>query len=978
MRYVSWARIRTGRLLIILVAIVLYIILLVVDGLRFFPRVTPSPLDWARFGFSALIGLMFLAVGSLVWLFARDRRVALLLFCFSFTMMVVFAVETASADTNDPQLTGISSANASLTLLLFSILLLIFPKNYLTSSKQPGAVSEPPSQPGSRYYYKLLLRGYVAVLIFLSIITVLYSILDYSLSLQLPGWLIDLIHSYFVLALTGILLTIIISFRQTYSLRARQQMRFFMIGVILAFAPFFFLTLLPSLLNPLSRYMVDSQISTLTAVLLPLALGYSILRYQILVFDSYIRRAVAWIAGSVALVVLGYLVVMLSSLVLSSNTTVNIICIAIVLVVLGPCVWWLAHVITERLFFSEIQHYHRLIDKPDLLNRETFDLKEASELLTLAVVNAFETQEVCLFVLDEDTGNYHLSPGLKDDEPLEAPRRRLVQRILRVLKPLENGSSQPQQHAAHSQRIDWFDMQVPVVEKIAHAKRPLLLNEASRTDAEQPIGLARYLTTASHDGADPLIVPVQVKGKMIGILALGERGDHEQYAVPDFEVLDLIIARFAPVLETARLYEKASRHVATLNTLYSASATLKKTYQSIEEVAIAYATIAAEAVRAGAEVWLYDEANQSLQHIIHLGSGPHLIPLERLTALREDDWSTWFYEGGRTQSWQGSPADVPVCLPQTPFFPFAWIPLTKGLRHYGILVLTYARPHIFSQEERRVLEMFASQCAAVMENAQITIALRTAYERQKELDRLKDQFIMTASHELRTPLTAVQGYIELLDQYNASLSAERRASFIANAHRGIDELALMVSNIMDASLVGLDVEQVRLSEVSLSSSVQHILEIMEAITTQENREIHMDVPSNILVRADDLRLRQVLLNFVNNAIKYSPAGTRIDISADRSGEDVTLQVRDYGLGVLPADQDRLFERFVRLERDMNSPVRGAGLGLYISKRLVEAMGGRIWVESSGKPGEGSIFAFTLKCLKVDTPAGEDKPAHQEV
>src|SRR5260221_9445831 len=104
MRYVSWARIRTGRLLVILVAVVLYVLLLVVDGLQIFPRATASSfLDSASFCFSAFIGLMYLAVGALVWLFARDRLVAFLLFCFSFTMMVVFAVETATSETNDPQ-----------------------------------------------------------------------------------------------------------------------------------------------------------------------------------------------------------------------------------------------------------------------------------------------------------------------------------------------------------------------------------------------------------------------------------------------------------------------------------------------------------------------------------------------------------------------------------------------------------------------------------------------------------------------------------------------------------------------------------------------------------------------------------------------------------------------------------------------------------------------------------------------------------
>src|SRR5205085_6816928 len=180
----------------------------------------------------------------------------------------------------------------------------------------------------------------------------------------------------------------------------------------------------------------------------------------------------------------------------------------------------------------------------------------------------------------------------------------------------------------------------------------------------------------------------------------------------------------------------------------------------------------------------------------------------------DTDWSAYFFEGSNPQSWREGEADtltmgtinrplqmIPQCLPETPRVPFAWIPLNKGQQHLGMLVLTYPRPHLFSQQEKRVLGMFASQCAATMENAKITLELRAAYERQKELDRLKDQFIMTASHELRTPLTAVQGYIELLSEYNLLLSPEARGDFIEKAHRGCDELVLMVGNIMDASRV---------------------------------------------------------------------------------------------------------------------------------------------------------------------------------
>lgn len=967
MRYVYWVRTRAGRLLVMLLAMVIYSLLLTLDGLRFFPQAADSSstlLHVARFGFSAFVALIFLAVGALVWLYARDRRVALLLFCFSFVMMLSFAVQTG-ATSNDPLLSTIGDASSAISPYLFLILLLLFPRDYLSLPLQSGVGLRDRFQSNGQYYLFLLLRGYLIVLALLSAIVMLDNALYYLLTVQLSGLSNTIDYIYYLFVLPAIILTIIVSYRQSTSLRERQQLRFFVGGVILAFAPFLVLTVLPLLLNLPSGYVVDSQVSTATAILLPLSLGYSILRYQILVFDMYVRRAVAWIAGGVSLAVLGYLVFTLSDIFLSHNTLLYAICLALALLVLSPSAWWLARVITERLFFNEIRHYRQLIDRPNLLSRETIVLDEGSRLLTLAAVDAFETQEVCLFVLDAETGYYQLSPALKEGDTGDVSRRLLMRHLLDTVKLSTGEITQIHRHVSLTDGADWLDANAAIIMRVDAAKRPLFLSEACKAEEDQPTGLARYLIRTAPLGKDPLLAPVRVQSNMIGLLVLGERGDHQPYAGPDFEVIDLLLSRFSPVLETARLYQQASRHVATLDALYSANITLEKPYQSIEEVAIAYATAAAEAVQAGAEVWLYDKTERSLRHILHTGSGPGWIAQKSIGSLQESDWSPWFYDGESPRAGQGLSSHVPPCLPRMPGFPFAWLPLDKGGQRYGVLVLVYPRPHIFSQQERRILEMFAVQCAAAIENAQITIALRAAYEHQKELDRLKDQFITTASHELRTPLTAVQGYIELLHQYNARLSPEERADFIAKAHRGCDELVLMVNNIMDASHVQIDIEQVRLKSVSLIDPVLHVLEIVEGIARREKRAIRLEVPTDIVVMADELRLRQILLNLVSNAFKYSPAGTPIEIAAEQHDQAITVHVRDYGPGILPEDQQRLFERFTRLERDINSPVRGAGLGLYISKQLVEAMGGQIWVESAGKPGEGSDFCFTLKCMKVD-------------
>jgi len=977
MRYAHWIRIRAGRLLVILLAVALYICLVIVDGMLSLPyeftNSTSVWLPWMIFGFPAFVALMFLAVSTLVWLYASDRGIARLLFGFSCSMIAVFTVQTG-ASASIGVLVAIGDTAATLSLLLLAILLFFFPKNLFSHEiVQARLESRESRSQRSPHSYTFLFRLYIAILVILAVVSAIYNGFYTVLPLQLFSAFQTISYIYSVIVLLSILATIIVSYRRTSSMRERQQGRIFVGGVILTAAPLLLLTAIPEILRQTfglsSNLIIDPQLSTLTVGLFPLALGYSILRYQFLVFDMYIRRAVACLIGVVGLIVGCYLVITLSSVTLSQHATEYTVLVVFVMAILAPCIWGLAKVVADRLFFNEMSHYQRMINRPGMMANEKFDLNGAAQLLTLAMVNAFQTQEVCLFVLDEETGYFRLASQLQEKDPSTATttNQRLLQRLL-----------QTAESPAHAE-IGWLKRDDSIIERLAAAKRPLFLREARLPQKELPTGLGRYLMSGDFvESNEPLLAPVKAQGKVIGILVLGERGDHQQYAGPDFEAIYMILARFASVIETARLYAEASRHVAILNSLYNASTLPVQSFETIHDVAVLYTEIAANATVAGAQLLLYDKQDHALHQIAYTGAGAKLIDSEYLKPLQEGDWSAWFYGGESEQDVQDLLSKIPSCIPQKPSFPVAWIPLLTGEEHLGMLVLTYPRPHIFSQEEKRVLSMFANQFSVVLENADITIQLRAAYERQKELDKLKDQFIMTASHELRTPLTAVQGYIELLNEYNLTLSPDTRAEFIAKAHRSCDELTLMVSNIMDANRVQADIESARLDNVSLTHAANHILEILDATVRREKRKVELKIPAETFVVADSMRLGQILLNICSNALKYSPAGSSIEIHATVGGEWVTVYVQDHGSGVPPEFQERLFERFVRLERDMNSPTRGAGLGLSICKQLVGAMGGRIWVESTGIPGEGSTFIFTLKRGAAATEVDKHSRTHQEV
>lgn len=945
MRMVGQLRTRAARTLIIFLNVGFYAFLVILDGLTSISgshaHHATAWMIWLPFGFSTFVAFTFLVVGSFVYLFARNRPVAWLLFLFSVAVTLSFATETAS-ELKINLFLGISGAASSLAFACFACLLLLFPRNLLVRSSGTPIGKR-------RAALSIILRGYMGLLAVLCAMSILDVLIMDWYAITPPYWLTVGNDAYHLLVMAGILITIGISYSHHTTLRERQQQRIFAAGVIVSFLPLLLLTVLPLILNA-PRFYIDPQLSTITVILLPLALGYTILRYQVLVFDRYIRRAVAWMTGIIGLFGIGYLVIMISNLLLPGGRVEPVIVAVVMIGITGPCIWWLARVVTERLFFHEMLHYRRLIDSADLMSGEGFDIVEAVQLLTTAALQVFKTQEICLYVLDDDTGTYRLYPELKEARGEDAERLKLLRHLRASATPMGANADGT-----------WINMRDSLIDRVASARRSIMLHELSQPEPTGLLGIRRYIAASGPlDHTDPLLSPIWADGKLIGLLVLGERSDHQQYAGPDLDAVQYLLARFAPALEAARLYAKGKRNASILQSLYGGNTLSVQSFTTVEDVARAYTRVAADAINAGAEIWLYTPGSRELSRVAHEGNGPLLAEQPCLTPSSERDWLSWFSDGEYSASWEQYVQEAPPCLLETPRFPLAWLPLLEGQKQRGVLALTYPRPHFFAQEERHVLGMFARQCAVAIENTSITLALREAYERQKALDQLKDLFVTTASHELRTPLTAVQGYIELLADFGPSLDAASQAEFLAKARRGCDELTLMVNNIMDASLVETEAEQIRCSPVIVADAVQSVLEMLDGDFAREQRAVNVSIPCTLSVLADPVRLRQILLNLLNNTLKFSSPGSGIEIFSFADHEQITVAIRDYGLGVPREDQERLFERFVRLERDMNSPVRGAGLGLYICKRLIEAMHGRIWVESSGVAGEGSLFAFSLR------------------
>lgn len=381
----------------------------------------------------------------------------------------------------------------------------------------------------------------------------------------------------------------------------------------------------------------------------------------------------------------------------------------------------------------------------------------------------------------------------------------------------------------------------------------------------------------------------------------------------------------------------------------------------------------------------------------------HPLPVSMVALIRQDEYriSDSYFIPAEAPIWQNeeftshfvvvnedslspvSPRTSPAPSPET------WLPedlLVVPLIGSDHALLGYFTPDSPlnglrpTVEIMALFELFANQAAVAIEGARLYTDLRDALRKARESERIKDQFLMTASHELRTPLTAVQGYLELLSSYAETLDAATSRKFLDNARRACEELILLLGNVMDAGRIDQQQMALRLGPVRVQQSVQMILEILDPMITRSKRVVTVTIPPEYVVQVDDLRLRQILLNLVGNALKYTPAGTPIEISAAcieaqalaqhiekassstqalSEGRFVVITVRDWGQGIAPEDQSRLFTKFVRLDDAVQSEQQGSGLGLYLCRQLTEAMRGAIWVESAGKPGEGTSFFIAL-------------------
>jgi signal transduction histidine kinase len=220
------------------------------------------------------------------------------------------------------------------------------------------------------------------------------------------------------------------------------------------------------------------------------------------------------------------------------------------------------------------------------------------------------------------------------------------------------------------------------------------------------------------------------------------------------------------------------------------------------------------------------------------------------------------------------------------------------------------------------------------------------------------------AHELRTPMTSIKGYTDLILQGALGEVNDKQRHFLNIVKANVDRLSELVGDLLDTARIEAGRVRLEIEPVQVTSIVGEVCDSLGETIRERGLDLTIDAdPAVPTVQADRNRLIQILMNLLSNAYRYTPSGGSITVSVQPTDDAVLVAVTDTGIGIAPEDQEKIFERFYRVDHDLVNQQAGTGLGLPIARSLVELHGGRLWLESEF--GMGSTFRFTLPAQHVD-------------
>ena len=305
------------------------------------------------------------------------------------------------------------------------------------------------------------------------------------------------------------------------------------------------------------------------------------------------------------------------------------------------------------------------------------------------------------------------------------------------------------------------------------------------------------------------------------------------------------------------------------------------------------------------------------------------------------------------------------------------VPLLSEDEVIGVLAVTRKTPGEIEEEIVRLLTTFATQSALAIQNARLFLELEDKSRQLEIASQHKSEFLANMSHELRTPLNAIIGFSEVLTDRMFGELNDKQEEYLKDIHASGQHLLSLINDILDLSKIEAGRMELDPTEFDLPAAIDSALMLVRERAARRGITLHAAVDAGLgQARADERKIRQVLLNLLSNAIKFTPEGGRIEVQAAPTAGCVEISVSDTGVGIAPEDQEKVFEEF-RQVGSAAKKVEGTGLGLALCRKFVELHGGKIWVKS--EVGVGSTFTFSVPLRSDDRlDVVREGPSHVEV
>ena len=502
-----------------------------------------------------------------------------------------------------------------------------------------------------------------------------------------------------------------------------------------------------------------------------------------------------------------------------------------------------------------------------------------------------------------------------------------------------------------------FPVSAPgIISRAFNGRSPELVNDLN--NEEEGDTELRMRTSARQVIAAPLIVGDAALGAIAAINS--HRGS---FTEDDLRILSILGDRVALTLENTHLVATLQRQVAELEGLQRLSKLLTS--------GAALETVVGESIRIVADlvpceksaILIHDAETQELvAHPPVIGLTKHQLEQLRIP-LREPSMGGTVFRTNTGLMSNDARNDAWVSQRFRDLLEMETllvVPLTTGPKPLGVLKLINSDKGYFSDQDLEYAGLLGRQVASILETNLSRSREKTLVRELREADRTKSEFVSMLAHELKGPMTTVLGFSDTLRQQWDSLDEAKRNQVLDIIHKEVGRLSRLVNDLLDVSRMESGALRYELEPVDLHEVLDSLLLVHTSLRSDHAviNEVPADIPK---VMADKDRIRQVIINLLTNATRYSPERTTVTLSAgvvDEEGDTfVRLSVSDEGIGISQQDAQRIFTKFAMLPKP-GWTKKGTGLGLYITKGIVEAMGGRIWVES--EVGRGSTFYVTMR------------------